>query len=153
MFRRDGLSWRPKSLTIPTGHHHSWRRTGGKSNHCSNDHTKTQKPCIKEGASAQERAEQSDCITSRLAELDMHSQECGNAEQFARNSKIRQENAAQIEGIVGRHCRCRWSIKSTYVCVWDRVHRPGGCDKSARKHSACVKCRFDYFTGSIDFKI
>jgi hypothetical protein len=63
------------------------------------------------------RAEQSDCITSRPAELDMHPQECENAEQFAHNSKIRQENAAQTEGIVGRHCRCRWSIESTYVCV------------------------------------
>jgi hypothetical protein len=41
-------------LTIPTGHHHSWRRTGGKSNYCLNDHNKTQKPCTEEGASAQE---------------------------------------------------------------------------------------------------
>lgn len=62
-------------------------------------------------------AEQSDCITSRPAEFDKHSQECGNAEQTERISKIRQKNAAQIEGLVGRHCRCRRSIKSTYVCV------------------------------------
>jgi hypothetical protein len=83
------------------------------------------------------RAEQSDCITSRLAELGMHSQECENAEQFARSSKTRQENAAQTEGIVGRHCRCRWSIKSTYVmcvCGTEYIDRVGAqeCSEAQR---------------------
>jgi hypothetical protein len=41
-------------MATPTSHHHSWRRTGGKSNRCSNDHNKTQKPYTKEGASAKE---------------------------------------------------------------------------------------------------
>jgi hypothetical protein len=63
------------------------------------------------------RAEQSDCITSRLAEFDKHSQECGNAEQTERTSEILREGAVYIEGIVGRYCRCRWSIQSTYVCA------------------------------------
>jgi hypothetical protein len=47
----------------------------------------------------------------------MHSQECENAQQTERNSETRQKSVAYIEGIVGRHCGCRGSIKSTYVCA------------------------------------
>jgi hypothetical protein len=73
--------WRPKSLTTPTGHHHSWRRTGEKSNRCSNDHNKTQKPCTRVGASAQEE------LSNQVAlEVDQQSSTCTHKSAGMRNS-------------------------------------------------------------------
>jgi hypothetical protein len=65
----------------------------------SNDHNRARKPPSEEGVSAQEWLSNQIASQGRLAELDMHSQECReNATVCAYKREIRRENACPYQG-------------------------------------------------------
>lgn len=109
----------PRSKTNPTGHRLGWRKTGGKPRYQSNDHNRARKPPSEEGVSAQEWLSNQIASQGRLAELDMHSQECEESATVCAYQRERpgEKLSAHTKGIVGRHFRWRWNIESTYVCA------------------------------------